>query len=287
MDKTGKGWLLGTTGMLIFSGSLPATRAGVEGFAPLCLTAVRASVAALLAALALALWERRRPRGRQWLHLCTVAAGVVVGYPLLSAMALQSISAADALVLVALLPLCTASFAVLRAGERPRAAFWAWSVIGAALVAAFALHQGARAAWRGDALMLAAIIVCGYGYSEGARLSRSLGGWQVISWAVLVALPLMLPLALFELARQPLPHALAPWLGLGYVSVFSMLLGFVFWYRGLALGGIAAVGQLQLLQPFVGMLLAAWLLGEAVLPSMLGTALAVAGCVAAARRQAR
>ncbi len=284
MDDKRKGWLLGLAGMLIFSGSLPATRVAVQGFAPLALTTVRASAAAALGALALLAWSRARPHGTEWLHLLAVAGGVVVGFPLLSAMALRHITAADALVLIALLPLCTASFAVLRAGERPRAAFWGFSALGAALVAAFALHQGAHAAWPGDALMLAAIVVCGYGYAEGARLSRALGSWQVICWALLVALPLMLPLAAWTMARQPLPAQLAPWLGLGYVSVFSMLVGFFFWYRGLALGGIAAVGQLQLLQPFVGLLLAASLLGEQVEPAMLATALAVIGCVVAARR---
>lgn len=284
MNDKRKGWWLGLAGMLIFSGSLPATRVAVQGFSPLCLTAVRASTAAALGALALLAWDRSRPQGREWLHLLAVSGGVVLGFPLLSAMALRYITAADALVLVALLPLCTASFAVLRAGERPRTAFWVYSAAGAALVAVFALAQGARAAWLGDALMLLAVLVCGYGYAEGARLSRKLGGWQVICWALLVALPLTLPLAGVELARQALPRAPAPWIGLAYVSVFSMLIGFVFWYRGLALGGIASVGQLQLLQPFVGLLLAAALLGETVAPGMLATALAVVACVAAARR---
>ncbi|MBU6438711.1 MAG: DMT family transporter [Betaproteobacteria bacterium] len=284
MNDKRKGWWLGLAGMLIFSGSLPATRVAVQGFSPLCLTAVRASTAAALGALALLAWDRSRPQGREWLHLLAVSGGVVLGFPLLSAMALRYITAADALVLVALLPLCTASFAVLRAGERPRTAFWVYSAAGAALVAVFALAQGARAAWLGDALMLLAVLVCGYGYAEGARLSRKLGGWQVICWALLVALPLTLPLAGVELARQALPRAPGPWIGLAYVSVFSMLIGFVFWYRGLALGGIASVGQLQLLQPFVGLLLAAALLGETVAPGMLATALAVVACVAAARR---
>jgi drug/metabolite transporter (DMT)-like permease len=284
MNDKRKGWWLGLAGMLIFSGSLPATRVAVQGFSPLCLTAVRACTAAALGALALLAWDRSRPQGREWLHLLAVSGGVVLGFPLLSAMALRYITAADALVLVALLPLCTASFAVLRAGERPRTAFWVYSAGGAALVAVFALAQGARAAWLGDALMLVAVLVCGYGYAEGARLSRKLGGWQVICWALLVALPLTLPLAGVELARQALPRAPAPWIGLAYVSVFSMLIGFVFWYRGLALGGIASVGQLQLLQPFVGLLLAAALLGETVAPGMLATALAVVACVAAARR---
>jgi len=190
-------------------------------------------------------------------------------------------------VFIGLLPLSTAIFGVLRGGERPRPAFWIFSCIGSALVAGFALSQGIAASPVGDLLMLAAIVVCGLGYAEGAKLSHTLGGWQVICWALVLALPVMLCLAL---AMQPLSFAMIgqpAWLGLGYVSLFSMLIGFIFWYRGLAQGGIAAVGQLQLLQPFFGLALAATLLHEQVSPIMLVVTVAVVGCVAGAKRFAR
>ncbi|HMN81751.1 MAG TPA: DMT family transporter, partial [Burkholderiaceae bacterium] len=137
---------------------------------------------------------------------------------------------------------------------------------------------------RGDLLMLAAIIVCGLGYAEGARLSRQLGGWQVISWALVLSLPVMLPLALLTMPASFDDAGTAAWLGLAYVSLFSMLIGFVFWYRGLAQGGIAAVGQLQLLQPFLGLGLAALLLHETVSWTMLLVTLGAVACVAGTRR---
>src|SRR5690606_9996416 len=139
----------------------------------------------------------------------------------------------------------------------------------------------------GDGLMLAAVAVCGLGYAEGAKLSRTLGGWQVISWALLLSLPLMLPLAVYSMPKTFSGIGQPAWLGLGYVSLFSMLIGFVFWYRGLAQGGIAAVGQLQLLQPFFGLALAASLLGETVSTTMLAVTVGVILCVAGARRFAR
>src|SRR5262249_19153559 len=156
-----------------------------------------------------------------------------------------------------------------RGGERPRAAFWLFSCLGSALVAGFALSQGVTASPVGDLLMLAAVVVCGLGYAEGAKLSRRLGGWQVISWALVMSLPVMLALALGTMPPSLADIGGAAWMGLAYVSLFSMLIGFIFWYRGLALGGIAAVGQLQLLQPFFGLALAATLLGEQVSGVML------------------
>jgi drug/metabolite transporter (DMT)-like permease len=154
------------------------------------------------------------------------------------------------------------------------------------LVAGFAIIQGGSASLTGDLLMLAAIALCGLGYAEGAALSRKLGGWQVISWALVLSLPVMLPLALFTMPAPWDAIGGGAWGGLVYVSLFSMLIGFIFWYRGLALGGIAAVGQLQLLQPFMGLVLAATLLGEAVSIWMLLTTLGVVACVVGAKKSA-
>ncbi|HEX8417649.1 MAG TPA: DMT family transporter, partial [Methylobacterium sp.] len=185
-----------------------------------------------------------------------------------------------------LLPLATALFGVLRGGERPRPAFWLFSSLGSLTVAGFALSRSGGASPTGDLLMLAAILLCGLGYAEGATLSRRLGGWQVISWALLVSLPVMAVVALATLPEVWSGVGWPAWAGLAYVSVFSMLVGFVFWYRGLALGGIAGVGQLQLLQPFFGLALAGLLLGEPVAPSMLAVTGLVVVCVAGAKRYA-
>jgi drug/metabolite transporter (DMT)-like permease len=216
--------------------------------------------------------------------LAIVALGVVVGFPLLTALALQHITSAHSIVFIGLLPLATAMFGVLRGGERPKPAFWLFSSAGALLVAGFALTQGGGGSLTGDLLMIAAIVVCGLGYAEGAALSRRLGGWQVISWALVVALPVMAVLALATLPGAWAGIGGPAWIGLAYVSVFSMLVGFVFWYRGLALGGIAGVGQLQLLQPFFGLALAGLLLGEPVAWTMIAVSGLVVLCVAGAKR---
>ncbi|MFY0734836.1 MULTISPECIES: DMT family transporter [Aurantimonas] len=284
MDRTTAGWGSGLLGVIIFSGSLPATRVAVGGFTPLFLTSTRAVIAAVLATLLLLLLRQRRPAIGDALPLVIVAAGVVVGFPLLTALALQHVTAAHSIVFIGLLPLMTAIFAVLRGGERPRPAFWLFSVAGAAVVAGFALAQDGAASLAGDLLMIAAIVLCGLGYAEGAALSRRLGGWQVISWALVFALPVMAAIAAVSWPASFADVAAPAWAGLAYVSVFSMLVGFVFWYRGLALGGVAGVGQLQLLQPFFGLALAGLLLGEPVAWTMIGASALVAACVAGARR---
>lgn len=287
MDRTASGWLNGLIGVVIFSGSLPATRVAVMQFDPVFLTVARAGIAGALALLLLVFFKEKRPKGRDVLSLTVVAAGVVVGFPLLTALALQYVTSAHSIVFVGLLPLATAVFGVIRGGERPKPVFWLFAVTGSALVCGFALSQGLGAAPVGDALMMAAIIACGLGYAEGARLSRRLGGWQVISWALVLSLPLMIASSIWFMPSS-FANIDAPALaGLAYVSLFSMLIGFVFWYRGLAQGGIASVGQLQLLQPFLGLILAATLLHETVTWTMFAVTAAVIACVAAARKFAR
>ncbi|WP_427928179.1 DMT family transporter [Agrobacterium cavarae] len=287
MNKVSSGWWSGFIGVLIFSGSLPATRLAVTGFDPLFLTLARASIAGLLGAALLLAFRQAKPARNDLVSLAIVSLGVVVGFPLLTALALKHVTSAHSIVFIGLLPLATPIFAVLRGGERPRLAFWLFSCLGSLLVAGFALNLNGEGNLTGDLLMVAAVLVCGLGYAEGAALSRRLGGWQVISWALVISLPVMLPLALFSMPSTWSGIAPPAWGGLAYVSLFSMLIGFIFWYRGLALGGIAAVGQLQLLQPFFGLLLAATLLGEPVSLAMLAVTLGVVACVAGARRFAR
>jgi drug/metabolite transporter (DMT)-like permease len=287
MDRTAAGWINGFIGVVIFSGSLPATRVAVMQFDPVFLTVARAAIAGILAVGLLLLFREKRPSRSDVASLVVVALGVVVGFPLLTALALQHVTSAHSIVFVGLLPLATAIFGVIRGGERPKPAFWLFSILGSGLVAGFALAQGLTASPVGDALMLAAIIACGLGYAEGARLSRKLGGWQVISWALVLSLPPMIVTAVATMPESFSGIGAPALAGLAYVSLFSMLIGFVFWYRGLAQGGIASVGQLQLLQPFLGLALAATLLNESVSWAMFAVTVAVILCVAGARKFAR
>ncbi len=283
-SPTRTAWLNGFIGVAIFSASLPATRVAVGGFDPLFLTFARAGIAGLVALALLLFIPQKRPQREDVVPFLIVAIGVVIGFPLLTALALQHITSAHSIVFIGILPLATAIFGVLRAGDRPRPAFWVFAVMGSALVAGFALTQDLQASWTGDLLMLAAVIACGLGYAEGGHLSRKFGGWQVISWALVLSLPLMAPLALATMPATVAGITAAQWFSLGYVGLFSMLIGFVFWYRGLAQGGVAAVGQLQLLQPFMGLILAAGLLGEHVSVPMLAVSIAVVACVAGAKK---
>lgn len=278
------GWLNGLLGVLIFSGSLPATRVAVLELDPFFLTFARASVAGAAALLLIAVFRPPRPHRAQLLPLMVVASGVVIGFPLLTALALQQVTSAHSIVFLGLLPLATALFGVIRGGERPRAAFWLFSAVGSLLVVGFALSRPLAVSLAGDGLMLAAVAVCGLGYAEGARLARTLGGWQVISWALIISLPFMAVAAFITLPPALTAPSPAAWAALGYVSLFSMLIGFIFWYKGLATGGIAAVGQLQLLQPFFGLALAATLLHETIDPVMLAVTLGVILCVAGSRK---
>jgi drug/metabolite transporter (DMT)-like permease len=286
MNKNLLGWINGFVGMLFFSGSMPATRVAVLELDPLFVTVARASIAGFLALAILVAGRERLPTLRQAVSLAAVALGVVLGFPLFSALALQTMTSAESMVFLGLLPLATSLSAVLRAGERPRAAFWAFALLGAVMVTGFAFSEASTVPLRGALYMIAAIVVCGLGYAEGAVLSRSLGGMAVICWALVISLPVMLLVLPFVWPEAPGAVHAAAWWGLAYIAVFSMLVGFIFWYRGLALAGISAVGQLQLLQPFFGLLLAVALLREPFQWSMVVIMIAAAVCVMGARRTA-
>jgi len=278
------GWINGLLGVVIFSGSLPATRIAVLELDPFFLTFFRASIAGIIAIILVIGFKEKRPFISQLVPLFIVALGIVVGFPLLTAMALQHVTTAHSIVFLGLLPLTTAIFGVLRGGERPKTAFWLFSVIGSLMVVGFAFSQSADASLTGDVLMLLAVIVCGLGYAEGAKLTRELGGWQVISWALIISLPFMLMASFLTMPTTFVGIKISAWLALGYVSLFSMLIGFIFWYRGLAIGGIAAVGQLQLIQPFIGLGLSATLLHESISPLIILITVGVILCVVASRK---
>ena len=285
--RRGLAW--GFLGIVTFSGSLPTARLAALHLDPLFVSLGRALVAGVLSALLLA-WRRPRlPAGQEWRWLAIVVGGVVIGFPVLSTLALRHMPAAHGSVILGTAPLLTAAVAALIARERHGLAFWAASVAGCALVVGFAVWRAGEAGVRtglapGDALMLTAVVLVAFGYVAGGKAARTLGSWQTICWALVLCLPL-LPLPVWW-ARPTSPVPAASWAAFGYQSLVSMFLGFFAWYRGLALGGIARVGQVQLLQPFMSLALSALLLGEAVPPPLWIVAAAVVGCVALARRAA-
>ncbi|SEH32810.1 DMT family transporter [Chryseobacterium culicis] len=286
-DENISGWINGFIGVVLFSGGLPATKLAVMEMSPTFVTIVRAAVAGLLALIVLWLGKEKRPVKKDLIPLLLVSLGCVVGFPLLSALALQYLTSAHSIVFLGMLPLATAIFGVFRGGERPHPVFWIFSIVGSLLVIGYAVSQGISASPIGDILMLLAVILCGMGYAEGAKLSKTLGGWQVISWALVLALPIMIPLFFIYFPENIENVSFQGWFGLAYISLFSMFIGFIFWYKGLAQGGIATVGQLQLLQPFFGLALAAWLLHEQVSVGMVGVTVGVILCVAGTKRFAK
>lgn len=286
-DENISGWINGFIGVVLFSGGLPATKLAVMEMSPTFVTIVRAAVAGVLALIVLWLGKEKRPVKKDLIPLLLVSLGCVVGFPLLSALALQYLTSAHSIVFLGMLPLATAVFGVMRGGERPHPIFWLFSIVGSLLVIGYAVSQGISASPIGDILMLLAVILCGMGYAEGAKLSKTLGGWQVISWALVLALPVMIPLFFIYFPADIQNVSFQGWFGMAYISLFSMFIGFIFWYKGLAQGGIATVGQLQLLQPFFGLALAAWLLHEQVSVGMLGVIVGVILCVAGTKKFAK
>jgi drug/metabolite transporter (DMT)-like permease len=268
-----RGLVLATLGVAIFSFSLPATRLAVADLDPLFVAFGRAVVAALLGAAVLGALRAPRPSGAQWRSLAIVAFGVVAAFPLFTALALRHVDATHGAVVIALLPAWTAVFAVLRAGESPSRGFWLAAGFGLVAVLAFIASRGLGAIGLADVELLGATVLCSLAYAEGGALSRTLGGPQTICWALLLALPLSLPLTL---AFLPGGHVgTDAWLGFAYVSLFSMFLGFFAWYAGLSAGGVAKAGQTQLLQTPLTLALSALVLGEHVPPAAIACTVAV------------
>ncbi len=269
--------------MLAFSLTFPASEAALPAFGAVTVGIGRAVPAALLGAVCLLVARAPRPTGTQWRRLAFVAAGVVLGFPLCSSLALRDTTSAHGAVLVGLLPAATAALAVLRGGERPRWPFWAACAFGMTTVLGFAAIQGAGRITAADLWLLAAVGCAAVGYAEGGVLARELGGWQVISWALLLALPITVATTALWAEPWHAPDANA-WLGLAYVSAISMFAGFYAWYRGLAQGGIAKIAQLQLLQPVLTLAWSALLLAERITWATAAAALLVITAVAVTQR---
>jgi drug/metabolite transporter (DMT)-like permease len=286
---TVSGFALGALGVLAFSMSLPATRVAVHELDPWFVAFGRAVGAALLAGAYLRITGAPGPSRTQWRRLSIVALGVVFGFPFFTSLALTSETAAHGAVVVTVLPAITAIFAVQRAGERQPATFWLASAGGVGGVLTFlgtsgAVHGKVSVA---DAYLLAAVLLCGLGYAEGGALARELGGARTICWSLILALPATLPIALVAALGHPPTAGGEAWAGFAYVTVISMFLGFFAWYAGLARGGIAQVGQIQLAQPLLTLIWSALLLGEAVTPAAIVAALLVLTCVVLLQRTRR
>lgn len=282
-----RGWAFGTLGVVIFAMTLPMTRLAVGDaadpqLAPAFLTAGRAAVAGLLSALYLAATRAPRPARRHWPALALSGLGTVLGFPIFLALALRQVDAMHAAVVTGVLPLGTALVGALALRQRPSAGFWACAVLGCALVLAFAAWQGSGRLSAADGLLLLAVASTSIAYVAGARVATELPAEQVICWILVGALPLTLPAALWLWPAATVRAA--SWVGFAYTAMFSMWLGFFAWYRGLALGGVVRVSQVQLLQPFLALLFAVPVLGERLQPATLLFSLAVIAVVFVGRR---
>lgn len=279
-----RGYAFGLLGVVAFSITLPATRVAVASFDPFFVGLGREFVAACLAGPLLFLTRQPRPNRSQLRRLWIVVGALVFGFPIFSALAMQRADASHGAVVLGLLPLGTAVAGFLRAHERPSLAFWCASAVGSCAVVVFALAQGGGRLGPADLILFAAVVSTALGYAEGGRLGRELGGWQVICWTLVLGFPLLVPIIGWLVWVHGLAATPLSWFGFGYVSLVSAFLGFFPWYHGLAIGGVARVGQIQLLQPFFTLAFAAVFLGEAFSLRALLAAALVAVSILVSRR---
>lgn len=281
---TGGGTLLAALGVVAFSLTFPSTAWGLESFGPWSLVAVRSALAALIAGAFLLALRVPVPDRRHWAGLAVVGGGVVVGFPLLTTLALRTSTTSHAAVVVGLLPLTTAAFAALRTGRRPSRTFWAAALAGAAVVIAFTVQQSGGAVSAGDLYLFGALLVCAAGYTEGGRLARVMPGWQVIGWALILCLPLAVAGSAVALAFEPVRLTAHGVIGLVWVAAGSTFFGLYVWYRGMASIGIAKASQLQLAQPLLTLVWSVSLLGETLSAAAPLAAGAVLVCIAVTQR---
>ncbi|MDN3019907.1 DMT family transporter [Paenibacillus sp. BSR1-1] len=258
------GLLLGLVGVICFSLTLPSTRVAVEYFGTTVVGLGRTVVAAILVTVVLIVRKEKLPSPRQFKSLFIVAVGAVLGFPLLTSWAMESLPVSHGAVELALLPLATAGFAMFRAGEVPSLKFWISSIIGSFAVIMYALHLGFGQLHFADLALLAAVIILGLSYAEGGKLAKELGSWQVIAWSIMIGAPFFIIPVGLNLTTEMLHAPLQAWVSFIYLAVVSQFLAYVAWYSGMAMGGIARVSQIQYLQPFLMILFAAVFLHESI-----------------------
>jgi drug/metabolite transporter (DMT)-like permease len=281
-----RGLVLGFIGVACFSASLPFTRVAVREFGVLFPTFGRAVLAAVLAIIALRLTRTRPPSRHLWPRIAMAVGGVVIGFPGFTGLALQRAPAGHGAVVVGLLPAATAGFAAYRTGLRPSSRYWMFAALGASAIAVLSIVRGSADIAVGDLYLLGAVLCAAVGYTEGAVVSKEIGGWQTISWTVVAGLPITLPLMLIGLGPVSGHEPTTAFISFAYLGAVSMFLGFFAWYAGLALGGIARVSPIQLLQPMMSLLWAALFLHERIDALILVVALVVLGSVAGSRKSA-
>ncbi|NGN65661.1 DMT family transporter [Streptomyces sp. A7024] len=280
-----RGTVLAALGVVAFSLTFPGTAWALDGLGPWSVTMTRLVLATALVGVALLVLRVRPPARTHWAGLAVVAAGVVIGFPLLTTLALTTSTTSHAAVVVGLLPLTTATYSALRTGARHSRTFWIAALAGAAAVVAFTLSEGGGGVSVADLYLFGALLICAAGYGEGGRLARTMPGWQVISWALVLCLPLSVPGAILALSQEPAEftgHTIA---GLLWLAIGSQVLGLVVWYRGMALIGVGRASQLQLAQPLLTLVWAVSLLGEDLAPAAPLTAVVVLACIAVTQRK--
>ncbi len=279
-----RGYAYGLIGVFIFAMTLPFTRMAVTEFNPVFLSIGRTVGAAALAVPLLVATKQKWPSRHDFMRLVLTALGVVIGFPVFSALAMQSAPASHGGVVLGALPLATAAMGTVFAGEKPSGIFWLWSFLASAAVITFALWDGGVSLHAADDLLILSVISASMGYAVGGNLSRTLGGWQVICWALVIALPVTLPLTLYYLPTVTWSETPKAWACFAYLAVMSQFIGFFAWNKGLSLGGVAKVGQVQLLQTFITLGVSALLLGETISARTLVFAVIVGACVWLGRR---
>jgi drug/metabolite transporter (DMT)-like permease len=278
------GFLLGLAGMVLFAGTLPATRLAVGSIDPLFLTAARTTTAGCAGLATLLVTRRALPAPAKWHEFAATGLCTIVGFPVLMALAMVTVPASHGGVVLGILPLATAAAAALVAHERPSLGFWLASLAGAAIVIAFVLGRSGGGVSVGDLFLLGTVIAGGFGYALSGRLSMSMPGWEVISWQVVLFLPLS-ALAAFLLWPANLAHVPWPaWAGLAYVALVSQFLSFFVFNAAMALAGVARMGQVMLLQPFVVVALAWPVDGEPIRATTIAYAAAVVVIVVIGQR---
>ncbi|AZB41088.1 DMT family transporter [Bacillus sp. FJAT-42376] len=264
MEKEKKGLLLGFLGVVCFSLTLPATGMAVQYFGTTVVGLGRTVIAAILVAGILMIRKEKAPNRNQLKSLFIVAAGAVLGFPLLTSWVMNTLPVSHGAVELALLPLATAGIAAFRAGERPSLRFWIAGLMGTGAVLFYAISLNLGTFQIEDAGLLASVLLLGLSYAEGGKLSKEMGSWQVIAWAILIGAPFFLIPVAMNLSAEMLHAPIQAWASLLYLALVSQFLAYVAWYGGMALGGISRISQLQYLQPFLMILFAAVFLGESV-----------------------